>query len=96
MRYEDELSAKREDLKESLFTIRSAFRDILAVKKGVSAELIFFDSVDDIKRISKNFTLSSIAFALDVIEQTLNSNEQNANVNLLKINLMNALWKCVH
>lgn len=96
MRYEDELPGKREGLRESLFTIRSAFRDMLAVKKGAASELVFFENADDAKKISKNITLSSITNALDLIEQTLNSNEQNANVNLLKINLMNALWKCVH
>ena len=96
MRYDDDLSAKREELRESLFTIRSAFRDMLAVKKGVGSELCFFDDPDEVKAIAKSFTLSSVVLSLDAIEQTLNSNEQNANVNLLKINLMNSLWKCVH
>lgn len=96
MSYEDELSAKRDELRESLFTIRSAFRDMLAVKKGMASELCFFDDPDEVKSMAKSFTLSSVAMSLDAIEETLNLNEQNANVNLSKINLMNTLWKCVH
>lgn len=96
LRYEDELSSKREELRDCLFDMRSAFRDMLTVKKSITTQLCFFDSINDVKGITKSFTLSSVVHALDAIEQTLNSNEQNANVNLLKINLMNTLWKCVH
>ncbi len=96
MRYEDELSSKREELRESLYSVRGAFRDILAVKKGAVSDFVFFDCADDVKRISKNITVSSIVEALDITDQILNSNEQNANINLLKINFMNELWTCVH
>ena len=86
MRYEDVLPQKREELRESLFVIRNALRDFLAVKRGILSDLIFFDDADDAKKISKNITVSSVVTALDTVERTLNSNEQNANVNLLKIN----------
>ena len=96
MAFEDELPSKREELRDSLITLRSAVRDILALKRGSSAEILFFENADDIKRISKTMTLSSVVEIIDRIESTLNANEQNANVNLLKINFMNSLWKCVH
>lgn len=96
MRYEDELSSKREEFRAFLCTVRGAVRDILALKKGIGNDLVFFECADEIKHISKTLTLMSVSSLLDVIEEALNSNEQNANVNLLKINFMNAFWKCVH
>ena len=96
MRYEDELSSKREEFRAFLCTVRGAVRDILALKKGIGNDLVFFECADEIKHISKTLTLMSVSSLLNVIEEALNSNEQNANVNLLKINFMNAFWKCVH
>lgn len=96
MSFEDELPGKREELRDSLYTIRTAMRDVLALKRGTSIELLFFEDADEIRNISKTMTLSSAVEILDRIENTLNANEQNANVNLLKINFMNSLWKCVH
>ncbi len=96
MRYEDELSSKREELRAFLCTVRGAVRDVLALKKGVADDLVFFENADEIKNISKTLTLLSVSSLLNVVEETLYSNEQNANVNLLKINFMNAFWKSVH
>ena len=96
IRYEDELPGKRDELRNSIFSVRNALRDLLAVKKGSVSDLVFFENADEIKAISNKLMLSSVASMIDAAESALNANEMNANVNLLKINFMNALWKCVH
>ena len=96
MCYEDDIPAKREELRGLLYVLRTAVRDILSVKKGYTQELMFFDEATDAKKIAKSLTLVSVVSIIDTIDATLNSNEQNANVNLLKINFMNTLWKRVH
>ncbi|MBQ4560994.1 MAG: hypothetical protein IJA55_01530 [Clostridia bacterium] len=94
--FEDELPSKREELRAFLFVFRNSVRDILSVKKGSSSDLLFFEGSEDIKKISKTATLLSVVSLLDVIDEALNANEQNANINLLRINLMNTMWKCIH
>ncbi len=96
MHYEDDVPSKREELRGLLGALRTAMRDILSVKKGFTQELMFFDEATEAKKIGKSLTLVSVVSIIDAIDATLNSNEQNANVNLLKINFMNTLWKCVH
>ncbi len=94
--FEDVLSAKREEFKDFLCVLRSALRDILAVKKGSGVDLAFFDSAEIPKNLTKRMTVNSIIELLEITENTLSSNEINANINLLKINYMNALWRSVH
>ena len=96
MSFEDELPAKRDELRDSLFTIRTAVRDILVCKRKSSSDFLFFEDDEGVKNISKKMTLLSVVKILDSIEAVLTANEQNANINLLKINFMNTLWKCVH
>ena len=96
MSFEDSLSSKRDELKQLLYTVRGAIRDILSVKKGTVTNFVFFDSVEQTQRYTKFLTLAALFGMYEATENILNSNEQNANVNLLKINYMSILWKCAH
>lgn len=96
VRFEDELSSKRDELNKFIFDLRSAFRDILIRKKHSACSYIFFESEEQPSHLASSMTAEACVKAIGVCDNTMILNEQNANVNLLKINFVSALWKCVH
>lgn len=86
----------REELDIFVSDVRMAARDIMLVRSGGASELLFFVSEDKPKSYASSLTLRSIVDMIDCCDNILRSNEQNANVNLLKINFMSKLRSCVH
>lgn len=93
---EDELPSKREELNAFVGELRSAFRDMLVYKKGNHSEYMFFDSFDEVDMIASGITMKSVVSLICACDQVLSMNEINGNLNLLKINYISTLWKCVH
>ncbi len=96
MQYEDLISTKREELRSFFSLLRVALRDVLSVKKGNRDNLMFFDSSEVPMKISKSLTAKTVIDMISTVNDCLNSNDLNANANLLKINCMCALWNKAH
>lgn len=94
--YEDELSSKRDEFNSFVFDLRTAFRDILIRKKKGTSEYVFFESDEQVSEFSLILTAESLIRCIETCDTVLNYNDQNANMNLLKINYICTLWKCVH
>ena len=92
-----ELNIKsREELDIFASDIRTALRDIMLVRSGGASDMLFFVSADKPKSYASALTLKSIVDMIDCCDDVLRSNEQNANINLLKINFMSKLRSCAH
>ncbi len=96
MKFEDDLSSKRDELNRFICDLRSALRDILIRKKHPSDSYVFFESDEHPGHFASVMTADACVKAIEICDSVMNSNELNANVNLLKINFISALWKCVH
>ena len=94
--FEDELPSKRDELSSLIADLKSAFRDILLRKKSMGVNYLYFSSDEEVQRFSSVMTAGRLLDAIDCCDKALRSNEMNANVNLMKINFICALWKCVH
>jgi len=95
--YEDELVIKkREELDAFVCELRYALRDILALKRASNIDTLFFINEDSAREFCAQLTLKSIVDLIGVCDDTMRSNEMNANINLLKINFMSRLWKSTH
>lgn len=96
IKFEDQLSSKRDDLNRFICDLRAALRDILARKKHTCCNYVFFESDEHPSAFASALTAQACVNAIEVCNNTMNSNELNANINLLKINFISALWRCVH
>lgn len=93
---EDIIPVQREEFAESVAIIRVALRDILAVKKDISLQPLFFSSNDAAAVFATAFTLKAIVCMISLCDETLLMNERNANINLHRINFINKMWQYAH
>ena len=81
------LPKERSSLVQMLEGITVALRDLIAIKRGVKAEPLFFTSRELASTIAKDLTIIRLVRIYDIILATIKECEKNANNSLLITNL---------
>lgn len=72
---------KRDSIKQELYDIALALRDMLVSKKSASAETVFFTDISAAASASAPYSSKKLALTLDLVNATLNKISSNAQVN---------------
>ena len=90
----NELSTKRAELSSELEEIMLAIRDIIAAKVRADAQPLFFTSADELASLAKSFDTKRIFALYEIIAETYEDNQKNANITTLTTNLAAKINRC--
>lgn len=91
VRYEGSIPDDREGFGEFLFSLCSAFRDILVLKKG-GEQLLFFKGAADAEEYSFAFSEAVLAKNIHICLKHTEQNEFSVNLRLARLRLLDELW----
>ena len=89
---EKKIPEERNEYSEFLDGFIKAFRDILAVKQGISEPLLFFLSPEEATEYCQGFSLAETMRKLQVLISAKEENEYNINLKTARLDTMCRLW----
>ena len=83
-----ELGTKRSDVKNRLFLLQYALRDLILLKKSDNAPLCFFEDRDEAQEIASRFTMATLLSLYDSSVTAIDDLDSSANVRLALMTMM--------
>ena len=89
----ESLPSKRGELSDALERLTTALRDLIVIKNGTKAKMLFFTSADSAREVLGETSLKRLLSAFDAINDAHEKCSRNANTQNLLINLSAKLVK---